>query len=201
MKQKSLLKMLSSGIHRHFAEPDGTRLADRATELYFGYCREHQDDPPALKQHTEGMIFAGIALYRALQESGKSSEEAFVLTNEIFQEYAQEMAEKLRKVLKIPGLYRKVPDIFYKMASKKYGPASGFRMKFYETGKGRVRFDVMTCPYFNTCKAMGCPELTTIFCNTDDCCYGNMHPKLQWRRTGTIGRGAELCDFDIEAKV
>lgn len=26
---------------------------------------------------------------------------------------------------------------------------------------------------------MGCPELTTVFCNTDDCCYGNMHPKLQ----------------------
>ena len=44
---------------------------------------------------------------------------------------------------------------------------------------------------------MGCPEHTTIFCNTDDCCYGNMHPKLQWNRTQTIGRGGGLCDFDI----
>lgn len=197
MKQKQLLKMISSGVHRHFAEPESTQLTDRAAALYFSFCREHSDDPPALRQHTEGTLYAGIALYRALQEHGKPPEEALALTDEIFQDFSQDAAKKIRRALKIPGLYRKVPGIFRTMAEKKYNAAAGFQMTFYGSDKHRARFDVTVCPYYNTCKAMGCPELTTIFCNTDDCCYGNMHPKLQWHRTTTIGRGGALCDFDI----
>ena len=197
MKQKTLLKMLSTGVHRHFPEPEGSRIAERSAQLYSDYCREHQDDPPAVKAHTEGVIFAGVALYRAIQESGKSPEEALALTDEIFQDFARGEAKKLQALLKLPGLYRKVPSIFLTMAKKKYNAAAGFSMTFYDSGKGRARLDVTVCPYHNTCRAMGCPELTTIFCNTDDTCYGNLHPKLQWHRAGTLGRGAELCDFDL----
>ncbi len=200
MKPRALLKMLSTGVHSHFAEPEGTWLAERTVELYHGYCREHADDPPALKQHTEGMIYGGVALYRALQERGKSPEEALALTDAIMQEFAEGAAEKIRKLLKIPGLYRTVPSLFSTMVQKKYNAAAGFEMKIYDASRERARFDVITCPYYNTCKAMGCPELTTVFCNTDDCCYGNMHPKLYWHREGTIGRGGERCDFDIQVR-
>ncbi len=200
MKPKMLLKIISDGAHKHFPEPDGSRIADRATALYHAYCKEHQNDSPAVKAHTEGMIFAGVALYRALQEEGKSPEEALQLTSEIFGDFMQVAADKIRKILKIPGLYRKVPAIFNKMVRKKYNEAAGFQMRFYDTGKHHAKFDVTVCPYYNTCEAMGCPELTCIFCNTDDCCYGNMHPKLQWNRTTTIGRGGDCCDFDIAVK-
>ncbi len=197
MEQKKLLKMVSAGAHRHFKEPDGTWIADRAVELYHGYCQEHQDDPPAVKQHTEGMIYGAVALYRAIQARGKSPEEALALTDEIFQELSEKGAEVIRKALKLPGLYRKVPGIFHSMVEKKYNAAAGFEIRYYDTGKGRARFDVTQCPYYRTCKEMGCPELTTVFCNTDDCCYGNMHPRLKWNRTSTIGRGGDCCDFDI----
>ncbi len=200
MKQKTLLKMISIGTHKYFAEPDGTWLADRAAELYYGYCLEHQNDSPARKQHTEGMIYAGVALYQALQEKGQSPEEALALMDKIFQDFAQEAAKKIRKLLKIPGLYRQFPKLFRTMALKKYNTEAGFQMKFYDVGKRRIKLDITACPYYSTCKSMGCPELTTIFCNTDDCCYGNMHRKLQWNRTKTIGRGADLCDFDIVVK-
>ncbi len=197
-KQKQMLKMISSGVRRHFPEPEGTRLADRAAELYHTYCREHQDDSEALKQHTEGMIYAGAAMYRALQEYGMSPEEALALTDRIIQDYVQTPANMIRGFLKLPGLYRKIPGIFRSMVQKKYPPEAGFQMTFYPEGKGRAKFDVTACPYHRVCTALGYPELTTVFCNTDDTCYGNMHPKLRWNRTQTIGRGGSHCDFDIE---
>lgn len=27
--------------------------------------------------------------------------------------------------------------------------------------------------------------------------YGNMHPKLKWGRTKTLGRGNDCCDFKL----
>lgn len=200
MKRKTLLKILSSGINKRFSPQESARITERVTEIYDDCCRAHQGDPPAVKQHTEGMIYAGVALYRGLQETGMTPEQALAMTDEIFEDYARAGAEKLRTLLKLPGLYRQVPCLFCKVVPKKYSAEAGFRMTFYDQGKGCARFDVTACPYYNTCTAMGCPELTTIFCNTDDCCYGAMHPKLQWHRTTTIGRGGDCCDFEITVK-
>ncbi len=197
MNQAALLRMMEQGLRRILPEPECTQRAQRARELYHQLCQTYRDDPPARKQHTEGSIYAGVALYQALQEGGRTPEEALALTDAIFQDVSQQGAKVLRALLRLPGLYRKVPALFLTAAQKKYPPAAGFQMTFYDVGKYRARFDVTACPYHSTCQALGCPELTTIFCNTDDCCYSNMHPRLRWHRTQTIGRGGTVCDFDI----
>lgn len=46
----------------------------------------------------------------------------------------------------------------------------------------------------------GCPELTQFFCKSDDICYGNLHPKLVWARTKTLGMGGDCCDFKLYMK-
>ena len=56
----------------------------------------------------------------------------------------------------------------------------------------------MRCPYFETCKRYGCPEITRCFCDGDDAGYGNLSPKLIWGRTKTIGRGGDCCDFMLK---
>lgn len=38
-----------------------------------------------------------------------------------------------------------------------------------------------------------CPKL----CRADDICYGNMHSKLHWGRTKTLGLGGDCCDFRL----
>ncbi|MCR5053314.1 MAG: L-2-amino-thiazoline-4-carboxylic acid hydrolase [Lachnospiraceae bacterium] len=38
------------------------------------------------------------------------------------------------------------------------------------------------------------------FCDADDICYGNMHPKISWDRTKTIGHGDGVCDFKVHIK-
>ena len=48
--------------------------------------------------------------------------------------------------------------------------------------------------------AYGCPEIVKGFCDADDICYGNMHPKISWDRTKTIGYGDDICDFKVHIK-
>ncbi len=43
-------------------------------------------------------------------------------------------------------------------------------------------------------KHYGVPELTPVFCESDDVVYGKI-PNVIWGRTYTIGGGAKVCDF------
>lgn len=54
------------------------------------------------------------------------------------------------------------------------------------------------CPYHDACVQYGCPELCRCFCDSDDITYDGMHPKLLRRRTKTLGRGEDCCDFCLK---
>ena len=199
MKTEKLLKMYAKEIPNHFSKENSDFIIKRLYELHQEYSAAHQNDIPKLKQHND-VIFVGVAIYQAIQELNYTKEEALKLTDDIFQSVALTIAVLIRKILKVPGLYKHVPKIVSKLVPKKYSESSGFEFKFYDVGKQRVKFDMTACPYHDICKDMGCEELTVVYCHNDDCCYGNMHPKLKWNRTKTIGEGAKSCDFDIEIK-
>lgn len=63
-----------------------------------------------------------------------------------------------------------------------------------------MSFDMTECPYHKKCVHYGCPEIVKGFCDADDICYGNMHPKISWDRTKTIGRGDDVCDFKVHIR-
>ena len=54
------------------------------------------------------------------------------------------------------------------------------------------------CPYHDTCVQHGCPELCPCFCDSDDISYAGLHPKFLCRRTTTLGRGGDRCDFCLK---
>lgn len=76
-----------------------------------------------------------------------------------------------------------------------FGTDAGFVSSFPETHRNEARSIIVRCPYLETCKRYGCPEITRCFCGGDDAGNGNLHPKLKWGRTKTIGRGGDCCDF------
>ena len=45
-----------------------------------------------------------------------------------------------------------------------------------------------------------CPELCHCFCDSDDVSYDNLHPKLLWHRTKTLGRGNDCCNFCLKIR-
>jgi hypothetical protein len=54
--------------------------------------------------------------------------------------------------------------------------------------------DVHQCFIFDTLRAFNAPELTTVFCASDDRLSAEM-TKIEWQRTQTLGRGGDKCDF------
>lgn len=78
---------------------------------------------------------------------------------------------------------------------KSFGSDAGFSCEFPESRGNEARFNIIKCPYYETCLRYGCPEITRAFCDGDDAGYGKLHPKLIWCRSKTIGRGGDCCDF------
>jgi hypothetical protein len=54
--------------------------------------------------------------------------------------------------------------------------------------------NVYRCFILDTLTAHGAPELTALYCQTDDWLAETL-PQVKWLRTRTLGRGDELCDF------
>lgn len=99
--------------------------------------------------------------------------------------------------MKIPGLYKLVPRFFAKMTKSSFGEECGFRADWIRTEQEEMCFDMLACPYQDTCVKYGCPEIVAGFCRADDEAYGHMHPKLKWGRTKTLGQGGDCCDFRL----
>lgn len=156
--------------------------------------RENAGAGKKVQFHLESQILPGIAVYETLQ-TVMPKDKAL----EVFHGYVEERAHKLKKIflglMRIPGMYRRTPGIFSKLTPEYFGEAAGFAAHEIQTAGGVWRIDMTKCPYHDTCVRYGCPELCHCFCDSDDITYDGLHPKLRWRRTKTLGRGDDCCDF------
>ena len=84
--------------------------------------------------------------------------------------------------------------IWDSMTKKTFGPDRGFKNVFYPKKKGEYRMDVVSCLYYRCYTEPGRPEITKISCGNDERCCGNL-PGLEFKRSGTLGTGADPCDF------
>lgn len=151
------------------------------------------------QQHLESQILPGIAAYETLQ-TVMSKEQALQTVHGYVEEHAWKLRKLFWGLIHIPGFYRQVPKIFANELPKMFGPAAGFTFTGLELVNGVFRADMLQCPYHDTCVQYGCPELCPSFCDSDDITYDNLHPKLIWHRSKTLGRGGDCCDFGLEAK-
>ena len=147
-------------------------------------------------EHLESQIMPGIAIYEVLQ-TVVSKEEALQILHSYVNAHARKYHTLFRRLLKLPGLYHKMPGIFAKGVEEKFGTAAGFQAIPHEATKDVIRFDMVRCPYHDACTHYGCPELCRCFCDSDDITYDGLHPKLLWHRTKTLGRGDDCCDFGL----
>lgn len=107
------------------------------------------------------------------------------------------MARKIKALFRVPGLYRVVPRFFYSMTERSFGPKAGFAAENKRLAADEMRFDMARCPNMDACARYGCPEIVRGFCDADDVCYANMHPRVSWERTKTLGHGHDRCDFKV----
>lgn len=198
--QKRAFKAFEKYLSTKLDNEKLNRVLDYANSRYEELVKENINDSDIIKTHTETKIFPSIAIFEGLKKEGYSTEESSNFVDESMQIFAKPASTFLRTILKIPGLYKKIPSIFESATKKKYGEDSGFKYKFYDTPKTQVKFDMLQCPYYEITKKYNCPEICKAFCHTDDLAYGNMHKYLKWNRTQTIGQGGKVCDFNITIK-
>ena len=74
---------------------------------------------------------------------------------DFYHDYVERRAWKLKamiqKLMRLPGFYRLVPDIFAKGTRKMFGETAGFAAVEHETNKNVWRIDMVKCPYHDTC--------------------------------------------------
>lgn len=158
---------------------------------------ENADASKEKRRHLEGQILPGVAAYEVLQ-TVLPKEEALQTVHGYVEARAWKLKRIFLKLMRLPGLYRKVPGIFCRQTPKLFGETAGFAARELQTGGGVWRVDMIKCPYHDACVQYGCPELCPCFCDSDDITYDGLHPKLYWHRTKTLGRGGDCCDFCLK---
>lgn len=198
--------MKTSYLEKDFKKTISQRFPTKSALLYGKYSarlselREENAGAAKEKQrHLESQILPGIAIYETLMNV-MTQDEAFETVHGYVEQHALRDKKLFLALMHIPGLYRKVPGIFAKLAPRFFGTAAGFSAREIDVSDGVWRIDMTKCPYHDTCAEYGCPELCRCFCDSDDISYDGLHPKLYWHRTKTIGRGNELCDFCLKIR-
>ncbi len=198
MKLHRLIKNACEIASDDIGKANAEHIAKAAQERYEELCVENATDSKALRAHTYKRIYPAIAVYEVMRAEGISQEKAVWYIREYFQRFSAKMVPHIQRLIRVTGTARKIPKLFMIVSRKSFGMDAGFVYEYPESHGNEARCNIVHCPYFETCRRYGCPKITRAFCDGDDAGYGNMHPKLVWGRTKTIGRGGDCCDFWLE---
>ena len=186
------------------AEDIGTeraaRIAQNAQNRYEALCAENAGEPKALKIHSFRRIYPGVAVYETMRADGIEADRAVWYIREYFQRFSAKAVPHIQRLIRFTGAAKKIPGLFLKISVRNFGEDAGFIYEFPASSGNEARFNIVKCPYYDTCKRYGCTEIVKAFCDGDDAGDGDLHPRLHWGRTKTIGRGGDCCDFLLEYK-
>lgn len=155
----------------------------------------HNNQSRRLKMHTHRMIFPRVSFYLEMIKY-ISRKDALALLNKAIEIGFEDDVKRLKSITRF-RFFRSLFIRLFPLAEKfTFNEKSGFETKaLVKTGK-QYRVDILKCPYFKYCEMLGCKELTSTFCLSDDYIYGNM-TGIKYKRCGTLGCGYDRCDFDF----
>ena len=192
MKKKAAMR---AELEKHLPKTEADVLWLQATEQLSAILTRYADLPRAMRFHTEERIFPSAAIYLTAKER-LGEKTAFSIVEHAAIELTNQLGKKLARLMRLPGMRSLFVRVWDPLVRKVFGPDNGFRNAFYPKQKGEYRMDVLACPYCRYFTELGCPELTRIYCENDERTYGNL-PGIVFERTGTLGKGADRCDFRI----
>jgi len=190
MKNKQQIK---AEMDARMTKTESDSLWSKAEQRLDEIMKQYAGIPKGEHAHTDNFIFPSAAIYLTLKEA-VGEEVAYSVIENAAIKGSVEIGKKLARLMRLPGMKSLFVRIWDPMTKKMFGPDRGFKNVFYPKKKGEYRMDIVACPYYRYFTELGCPEITKISCSNDDRCYGNL-PGLEFKRTGTLGTGADRCDF------
>jgi hypothetical protein len=193
MKKKTVIK---AELDKALPKAQSDVLWQEATARLKEYLTRYSSLPKGVHIHTDSRILPSAAIYLVIKDV-IGQERAYKVIEDAAVQICAGLEKKLQKLMKLPGMQSLFIKAWDPMTRKMFGAGNGFQNVFYPKKRGEYRMDVTACPYCRTFTELGCPELTRIFCENDERMYGNL-PGLKFERTGTLGKGAERCDFCLK---
>ena len=191
-------KAFERGLTSQLGEDRAREIVAHAGERYDDlYARREHYEHGSLRQHLEGGILPGVALYRTLLAECETQEEAMSLTGVVFQEWAAEDRKRMERLARLPGYYWILRATISSIMRHTF-PEEGWQREWLEKSGNAVAFNMKSCFYQDVLERYGVPELTELYCKSDDLIYEDLSPKVRWARTRTLGRGDDCCDFRFE---
>ena len=192
LKKKAFIR---AEMDRQLSKEQSDALWTESTAKLDEILKEYVDLPKGVRLHTDNYIFPSAAIYQTVvKEAGQ--ETAYSIIENAAIANTESKGRAIAKMMRLPGMKSLFIHIWDPLTKKMFGADSGFQNVFYPKKKGEYRMDVIACPYWTYFTKLGCPELTKIFCENDDRTYGHL-PGLAFERTGTLGKGADRCDFCV----
>ena len=108
MKPTRLEQMVAQ-MPKKLAPEQGKQVISQMYEAYRQLCRNDSEKPPELISHLHKNIYPVVAAFRALMACGMSREGASTLAQAASLELMEAPAASIRRLCRIPGLYRMVP--------------------------------------------------------------------------------------------
>ncbi len=193
-----VVRFFQENVTALYGREQGQALCEKHRQLCLDFAKQYVHIPKAQEMHYFEQILPFIAAYRVMQQHDAEKADQVLLA--IVEKRSRQASGILQGLLKLPGLYKKVPAICNGLVLRSFSPEAGFAYGKVECEGKRWAADIVRCPYWDTCNAMGCPEIAHYFCDSDDMIYGSLHKNVLWKRTQTLGRGGEVCDFCVEIK-
>jgi hypothetical protein len=194
MRKRSPESLLQkSKLRTAYRDRDFSALRESAEKAYAGLLAENDFSNKMLAAHLRTAILPAVAFYRVLSENGRSKEEALRLIRASVLDAAQPMARFFQKAGRLPFFFSLLRVLCPASAKWAFGDA-GWDFVWKRNDGSAIEWDCRACFYAEVLRGYGMPELTEIFCESDDIMYGRI-PGVRWGRTRTIGMGADICDF------
>lgn len=197
---KTAIKILDSKkeyreeIQKILSKEQYAMFRRKAASKLHKYIERYKDLPRGVHSHTDEKIFPAAAVYMTAKEF-MTQEQAYAVIENASVKICAKLAP-LKTIMKLPFMPALFIGMWDPMTKNNFGASCGFKNKFYPRKKDSYRMDILQCPYMTYFTKLGCPELTKIFCENDERIYGHL-PGVVFERNGTLGKGAEKCDFYI----
>lgn len=177
---------------RLYGEAATGQIIARAERHYADCEALCRNAPEGERTHLNGTILPTAALYKALLETDPGN--ALDSAHRVMMKLCEMGGAAAGRMMKLPGMKALFMWLLPKMAVSMFGERCGFRYENYEADRRLLKMDMTACPYCRYAKLFGCPELISVFCDSDRAVYGDL-PGIRFERTQTLGTGGACCDF------
>ena len=180
---------------KEVGEERGRKIYQEADDIFSRLEAEADyKDNNAIREHIQMKLLPPMAYYKALLAEGYDNHTSLDFVRKETIKTAEKKKAAMSRMSRLPFSYS-----IYRMCVKKFMmknfPSAGWKTEWIRCDGKEIHFNLHSCIYWDMCCKYDCPEICTVYCENDNISFSGLLPKIRFERSGTLGNGADYCDF------